>query len=473
MRKFKLFVLLLGIFSFLGLVSVKAASEAATVSVAYYLDGEIAVAEAPINGLNVGDAVGITLPTIAGEFMFWTVNGAVRRDLAHQDNPIPIIKASKTLHLKAYYRSLDKKAAVFLDSNLQYISSSYADKPVLPAVSLMPDKPLSTQVGWASIDNYETMMDVSATLTQNVTYFVAKYELTNALETVTVTHGSNTFTPKKNEVVELTSTLTNPVWKNQKGQILGYGQTLKFTAFEDVTITDEEGIAVTEYVVFRGPFILRTGYKSYIGSFDVGTKEVVEYGFVLFNGTKVQSNSLNVVTREFLGSFGSTYNVAGTYVTYLDGINPVTIYSAGIVIDNVGPTITTSIENNSLVTQGDTVLFTFEDNYTSSTSITYDISLLLNGEAVVVTEASYQFLEAGLYEFTVTAQDEALNTTTQSFSYYMMGEKELNYFESEINMPAADGLYQELNYNLDYVSEGRQLKSNRCKRSNWMARLNF
>ena len=144
------------------------------------------------------------------------------------------------------------------------------------------------------------------------------------------------------------------------------------------------------------------------------------------------------------------------------------------VKDEIAPIITASIESGSLVAQGDMIGFTFEDNYTIVTAIIHEISLLLNGESVIVEGLSYQFLEFGTYEFTVTAQDEALNKTTQTYKYYLMDEKEMCYFESEINMPAADGLHQELNYNLDYVSEGKSsLKATVAKGQEGWPGLNF
>lgn len=151
MRKFKLFVLLLGIFSFLGLVSVKAAPEAAEVKVTYYLDGNVEVAETLVSGFNVGDQVILDSQTIVGDFMFWTVNDAGRRDLTETPN----IKASKKLHLKAYYKSSVRVAAVFLDTNLKLLSGQFlaaADTLTIPAD---PVKPHATFAGWVPMENYD------------------------------------------------------------------------------------------------------------------------------------------------------------------------------------------------------------------------------------------------------------------------------------------------------------------------------
>ena len=325
MRKFKLFVLLLGIFSLFGLHNVKAAPEAADVKVTYYLDGSVAVAETTVSSINVGDLVSLTKPeAVSGNFMFWTVNGAVRRDLPETLS----IKASSKLVLKAYYTSSGTKVGVFLDSNLQYISATYANTAVPPTTNL-PNKPHSTLDGWALVDDYSTKV-TDFTLTADKTFFVARYTISDT-EKVTV----NGVEYVVNSLVTLTSELTNPVWKNASGQVVGYGQSFTFTALENATFTPEASVApAVDYVTFRGPITLRTGYKTYVGKFDVGTKEVVDFGFILDNMVYASSSSLNPTTKEFLMSFetATTARYAiGAYVTYMDGTIPKTKMSAEVV----------------------------------------------------------------------------------------------------------------------------------------------
>ncbi|MGI6359949.1 MAG: immunoglobulin-like domain-containing protein [Acholeplasmatales bacterium] len=321
MRKFKLFVLLLGIFSLFGLHNVKAAPEAADVKVTYYLDGSVAVAETTVSSINVGDLVSLTKPeAVSGNFMFWTVNGAVRRDLPETLS----IKASSKLVLKAYYTSSGTKVGVFLDSNLQYISATYANTAVPPTTNL-PDKPHSTLDGWALVDDYSSKV-TDFTLTEDKTFFVARYTVSDT-EKVTV----NGVEYVVNSLVTLTSELTNPVWKNASGQVVGYGQSFTFTALENATFTPEASVApAVDYVTFRGPITLRTGYKTYVGRFDVGTKEVVDFGFILSNGLKAQSTVYNAIAgtnvKEFLMSFDTTKTQpVASYVTYLDGSTVETI----------------------------------------------------------------------------------------------------------------------------------------------------
>lgn len=327
MRKFKLFVLLLGIFSLFGLHNVKAAPEAAEVKVSYYLDGDIQGSVTTITTLNVGDPVSLTSPSISGTFLFWTVNGAVRRDLTET----PIIKASAKLELKAYYISSSKVAAVFLDTNLQMKSAQFlavADSLVVPAE---PVKPKSTFAGWVSMDNYElgTPDKNPAKPTEN-TYFVAKYTADLAAKYTVVIDG----VPQEvtvNQVVTATTDKLNPVWKDEAGNIVGYGSPFKFAVLDNINITANAGESLTSpQVLLRGPFNLRDGYVSYVGTLPSGV-EIVEYGFEYVKSGityTVQSNVFNGETNEFLMSFlNNGKSDFRAYVKYKVASEVQTVYS--------------------------------------------------------------------------------------------------------------------------------------------------
>jgi len=326
MRKFKLFVLLLGIFSFLGLVSVKAAPEAAEVKVTYYLDGNVEVAETLVSGFNVGDQVILDSQTIVGDFMFWTVNDAGRRDLTETPN----IKASKKLHLKAYYKSSVRVAAVFLDTNLKLLSGQFlaaADTLTIPAD---PVKPHATFAGWVPMENYDLGVPNKTPDKPTVdTYFVAKYSNPTKQYTVVIDGVSQGAT--LNQVVTATTALTNPVWKDEAGNVVGYGSPFKFTVLGNMNITSIAGEAVTSpQVLLRGPFDLRDGYVSYVGTLPSGV-EVVEYGFEYVRlGVKhtVQSNVHNSETNEFLMSFlDNDKSQFRSYVKYVEAGVVNTVYS--------------------------------------------------------------------------------------------------------------------------------------------------
>ena len=326
MRKFKLFVLLLGIFSFLGLVSVKAAPEAAEVKVTYYLDGNVEVAETLVSGFNVGDQVILDSQTIVGDFMFWTVNDAGRRDLTETPN----IKASKKLHLKAYYKSSVRVAAVFLDTNLKLLSGQFlaaADTLTIPAD---PVKPHATFAGWVPMENYDLGVPNKTPDKPTVdTYFVAKYSNPTKQYTVVIDGVSQGAT--LNQVVTATTALTNPVWKDEAGNVVGYGSPFKFTVLGNMNITSTAGEAVTSpQVLLRGPFDLRDGYVSYVGVLPSGV-EVVEYGFEYVRlGVKhtVQSNVHNSETNEFLMSFlDNDKSQFRSYVKYVEAGVVNTVYS--------------------------------------------------------------------------------------------------------------------------------------------------
>lgn len=324
MRKFKLFVLLLGIFSFLGLNNVKATSGTTDVVIHYYLNGtEQTTKKVTLPGETVGGTLTYN-PTLLVEeqpqqFMFWTVNGAVRKELPQNLT----IRIPSKLVLEAHFASPTNKAAVFLDTNLRILGTHYAASGnAIPPAD--PTGQLAAFKGWISVDapNYEAAIPLDTfPLNELKLFYVAKYQVSSS-QIVTI----NGVEREINSVVTLTSELTNPVWKNANGQIVGYGQTFKFTALEAATLTPEASVApAVDYVTFRGPITtIRTGYNSYVGSFNIGTKQIVDFGFILSDGTKAQSAVSNTIegtnVNEFLMSFSTAKKQpVATYVSYMDG----------------------------------------------------------------------------------------------------------------------------------------------------------
>lgn len=328
MRKFKLFILFMGILSFLGFQSaLKATPENSDAKIAYYLDGEEVVAEEPLT-LAVGGKFTPDAQTIDGTFLYWTINGAILKDLPER----PTVRVTSKLHMKAYYVSSTKHAVVFLDTNLQVLKTQYAitDETLVPPAD--PFKPKTTFVGWVPMANYEEGVPTKIPTNPNAhEYFVARYTKDALSYTVKINGASQS--AALNEVVEATTELTNPVWKDEHGNVLGCGSPIKFAVFGNIDITAYAGDVTQSnpYVTLRGPFSLREGYVSYIGKISPDA-DVLEFGFEYTkSGTVhvVQSNVINAETNEFLMSFldnGKTDFKA--YLKYMSGTDVVKVYSA-------------------------------------------------------------------------------------------------------------------------------------------------
>ncbi len=354
MRKFKLFVLLLGIFSFLGLVSVKAVPTNIDVDLHYYLDGveqtdkkhtllaqpvgqHLILAE-PIT-LEVGD------PLQPQQFLFWVVNGAVRTDLG----PTLNIKVPTELKLEAYFTSPNKKAAVFLDTNLKLLGATYATggTPETPAV---PGKPLSTPDGWALIDSYETKATIAEITTASplVTYYVARYKVETAEVAGSLTVDSAPQVEKLvNQVVTLDSAPTGfSHWVDGEGNILSYKANYSFTMLkENRVINSVLGTPTPEPLVnMVVEPNLRGGYTSVVGQFEANSGySILEYGFLISRSldditheslgvTVVKSNTSNALTNEFLKSFkNGSFNTIRAYAIFDNGATKVTKYSDKLV----------------------------------------------------------------------------------------------------------------------------------------------
>lgn len=329
MRKFKLFILFVGILSFLGFHNaLKATPENSDAKIAYFLDGEVVVAEQSLP-LTVGGTFTPDAQTIDGTFLYWTINGAIIRDLPE----VPTIRVTSKLHMKAYYVSSSKHAVVFLDTNLQVLKTQYAvtDETLVPPAD--PTKPKTTFAGWVPMANYEEGTPTKTPVNPNVNeYFVARY--TKDVLSYTVKLNGASIPSGLNETIEASSALTNPVWKDEHGNILGCGSPLEITVFGNIDITAYEGAVAQSdpYVTLRGPFSLREGYVSYIGKIAPGTNAVVEYGFEYTKSETVyvaQTNVINAQTNEFLMTFldnGKTNFKA--YLKYMSGTDVVKVYSA-------------------------------------------------------------------------------------------------------------------------------------------------
>ncbi len=344
MRKFKLFVLLLGIFSFFGLLNVKAAPESFQVVVDYYVDGTKVTSNSPTS-YNLGAIVNHNAQHgTAGQydFHYWLVNGRVRTDLPQNLS----LKVSTDLTLHAHFVTAGVKAAVLMDTNLNHINTIYGNAIMLPA-TISNDKPLSEFKGWAAINDYETILSGEYTLLSPVTFFVAKYEVATAEVAGSLTIDDVVQSQKAvNEVVAPTAPTGFSHWTDGEGNILSYNPNYKFSMLKENRVL--KSILVTQTPeplvnMFVEPN-LRTGHLSVVGQFENNAGyTVLGYGFIISRSldnitfdspgiTVIPSSTFNEETNEFLRSFkDDSYNTIRAYAIFDNGVAKVTKYSATIV----------------------------------------------------------------------------------------------------------------------------------------------
>lgn len=345
MRKFKLLVFLLGLFAFIGLTKQTYAQDTANVTITYKLDGNVLNEHTTTPATSIGDVLTVPAKDIEGEFLFWTLNGAVRRDLGEQ----PSLRAISTMNLVAHYARANKKSVVYLDSNLQLLDVEYLETKT-PTPPSQPNKPLSISEGWALITNYNN--EVTPTLPEgNLVYYVAKYSLdTTSSPSVTLTLGENitaTQTTNFNEVVivEAFETVGGKAFSHyvdENNQILSKQRVYSFTLLSDMTISAVYETPELESVVnVRGPLELRSTHNTYVGQFELlENQTLIEYGFMFKQGgvdQKVPSNTLNTDVNEFMISFNKTENITDVkaYVTYVEGDVIETITNKVQVIEKI------------------------------------------------------------------------------------------------------------------------------------------
>jgi len=284
-------------------------------TIKYFVDGVEEDMQIPT--AEMGDTLTITKnEAIAGDFAFWKINGAVRTDIKTETFTI---RTQMEMHIEAHYVSNTKLAVVFMDSNLKVLKEEFIDKvggtnPVAPTA---PTKTMLNCVGWALIDDYETIIPTLPIPTEN-TFYVAKYELKtayNKTRNVTVDDGL----PEAKDVgsvVTVTTTKANfSYWiDDNTGAILSHQRTYKFTLLDEnihLRAICGQGDKSTEPMVSIRRYFnldLEEGFDTFIGQFDSldpNLYDIVQFGFVYGdspeNFTKMHFvKSYNPETNEFM-----------------------------------------------------------------------------------------------------------------------------------------------------------------------------
>lgn len=349
MRKFKLFLFVLGVFFLLGFSSNKTVNassfEKAQVNVTVLLGNSQSEVGNYSQEHNVGSTFSYT-PVDQPDytFLYWVVNGALRQDLPldhtftiqSKMNLIAIFKPTGTTH-----------PIIVIDTNGRLLSHQYLANGATPDTPDIPlSKPWSNLEGFVEIGEYE---EENPTVYENLPIvdgpkvYVAKYELASDAPSYSVKLdgtpvGESNF--KVGDVVELSN--TDPDFKyyidEDTGAILSFDKDYAFTMLNGArnikSITEGDEINSEPLVSIHHDPNLRTGYQSFLGHFDLPLGyEVIEFGLELTEGGVVKrqpATSLNEETNEFLFSIPNTasYQDVKVYLIAQYGYDaPVTVYN--------------------------------------------------------------------------------------------------------------------------------------------------
>ncbi|MDD4070244.1 MAG: lamin tail domain-containing protein [Candidatus Izemoplasmatales bacterium] len=321
MRKLLItFSLILALFG--SSVIVNAAVQKGTVNISSTLDGEV-LTNGSDSQIDIGSVMTLDATTIddSNEFAFWIVNGFVRTDLPAETQ----LRVQSKMNLVAVFRSADKHAVLFVDSNGKLIDDVYVadgETATAPSTDGLTKPGGLTVVAneanrWISLEGNTSLADINSSRV-----YVLQYEMdATAVEIMAIGALTEEFTANKNDVVTVVAADTTnfKYWADDEGNVLSYNPTYSFTVLGATTIEAiEEGESVTaeSFVKMTDLTGIRVGYESYMGRVELhGEDELVEFGFIM-STTEVgaithestgvivsKSNAYNPATGEFLMSF--------------------------------------------------------------------------------------------------------------------------------------------------------------------------
>ncbi len=318
MRKFRILIILFSLFAIFGINRVVKAAPTDNVVIRYFVDGVLQAGETTVLTVSEGATFKIDKRVGAEKFVFWTIDGAVRKDLP--EDPTLRAKSIGTMNLDAYYVSDTKWAVVFMDSNLKILGEvEYFNKgngtPTPPAT---PTKTMLNCVGWALIDDYETVVPTPLPTPTANTFYVAKYELKaeyNKTRNVTVNGGIPEAKAVGSVVTVSTSDPHFSYWIDANtGAVLSHRNPYKFTLLDqDIALESihGKGDKSNEPMVSIRRLIDPEAEKDiFIGQFDSLDStlyDIVQYGFIHSSSPEsygdMQSHfmkSFNPETNEFM-----------------------------------------------------------------------------------------------------------------------------------------------------------------------------
>lgn len=334
-------------------IIVNAAVQEGTVNISSTLDGEV-LTNGSDSQIDIGSVLDLDATTIGDDnvFAFWIVNGFVRTDLP----AVTQLRVQSKMNLVAVFRSADKHAVLFVDSNGKLIDDVYvADGETITAPSTEGlTKPGGLTVvadeanRWISLEGNTSLVGINSSRV-----YVLQYEMpATSVDIMAIGALTEEFTANKNDVVTVVAadTANFKYWADEDGNVLSYNSTYSFTALEEVIIEAESETvkAAESFVVMQDLTGIRSGHVSYMGRYELhGGDELVEFGFIygntigdiemgMPNVDVAISNVANPATNEFLMSFVNEHHVtARAYAIVKNGEAIRTIYSDLVVKPNV------------------------------------------------------------------------------------------------------------------------------------------
>ncbi len=340
MKRIKLFVVLVALFSFfsLGFKALNAEEglpEKVDVTVSYIKIDQPAEqsAEITITDQIYGTIISVEFPDDFAEnegfqdyeFAFWIVNGAIRENLG---NPAKIYVQTET-HLIAVLKPVDSIAVVYVDANGKLINyeelSAEENVPESPVVDIRDNnivetytKPGASPIGF----------EIPPTVDQD-SVFALQYTTSEEGGKLIVDNEEIKGSTILNEVESLSDKAPEgfKYWVDENEQILSKDPNYSFTmlGFDRVINSVTEGEAPDNIVNMTQDLELREDMRTFVGQFDGSPSE---FGFLISeNSVEIenygqegvivaQSSVMNAETKEFVMSFPKEILSVRAYAVY-------------------------------------------------------------------------------------------------------------------------------------------------------------
>lgn len=279
-----------------------------------------------------GNKVSIDITSLNGlesvnskQFAFFVVNGQII------ENNLEQFMVTSNSKITAVFTNGEEKAAVFIDSNGEFLSVDYVNgetAPVAPSVANL-SKPGLTPVAFGVLDPISEH-----------TVYVVDYVLTNPEATVMINGEAQPY----NSVVTLTAEGPFTHWE-EDGVIVSYNPNYKFSALRNRIITQKSnGGTPSTIITLSDDLGLRSseGKSVYLGQFELASgEEFIESGIlasdVFVNNLTIDTPNVQVIssdaiqpnTNEFLRTVDANafalirgYVKTNTGVYYSDNFTP-------------------------------------------------------------------------------------------------------------------------------------------------------
>ena len=248
------------------------------------------------------------------EFSFYIINNQIVFDYNYE-----FLVTSNT-KVTAVFTNGRENAAVFMDTNGEFISIDYVDDmttPIAPDVSKI-SKPGLVSKGFGLLEP----------ITEHK-IFVLEY--INIKDSILV----NGVPYEYNSIVTLVAESENFTHWMIDGVIVSYNRIFKFSALKDVDVIESEGLTSKTFITLTDDLNLREDekYQTFLGRFELEDGEtLIEAGIIASDmyindlnlstaSTMIVSNSIHPITNEFLRTIESnTFAVVRGYLVTDKGV---------------------------------------------------------------------------------------------------------------------------------------------------------